>query len=107
MEIKHQKAIDQLFHAILSLQTLDECYEFFEDACTIKEIQEISQRFHVAKLLWQGKSYNEVNQKTGASTATICRVKKCLMYGNSGYRLTLERIAEKEAPDNDNNSEAR
>ena len=95
MEIMHQETIDRLFQAILSLETLEECYEFFEDACTIKEIQEISQRFDVATQLWQGKSYNEVNQKTGASTATICRVKKCLMYGNSGYRLVLERMAER------------
>ena len=96
MEIMHQETIDRLFQAILSLENLEECYEFFEDACTIKEIQEISQRFDVATQLWQGKSYNEVNQKTGASTATICRVKKCLMYGNSGYRLVLERMAERE-----------
>ena len=69
-----------------------ECDLFFEDACTIKELQEISQRFEVATLLWQGKSYNEINQITGASTATICRVKKCLVYGNSGYRIALERM---------------
>ena len=100
MEIKHQESIDQLFRAILSLQTLEECYEFFEDACTIKEIYERSQRFDVAKLLWQGQSYNEVNQKTGASTATICRVKKCLMYGNSGYKLVLDRMAEEEETTN-------
>ena len=97
MEVSRHERIDQLFEAILSLKTVDECYEFFEDACTIKELQEISQRYDVAKLLWQGESYNSVNQKTGASTATICRVKKCLMYGNSGYRLILERTAKKEA----------
>lgn len=96
MEIARHELTDQLFQAILSLQSIDECYEFFEDACTIKELQEISQRFDVAKQLWQGKSYNTINQQTGASTATICRVKKCLMYGNSGYRLILDRMAEKE-----------
>ena len=96
MDIMHRENIDRLFRAILSLENLDECYEFFEDACTIKEIQEIAQRFEVATQLWQGKSYNEVNQSTGASTATICRVKKCLMYGNSGYRVVLDRMAEKE-----------
>ena len=96
MERHHQKNIDRLFEAILSLKSMEECYEFFEDACTIKELQEISQRFEVAEQLWDGKSYNEVNQKTGASTATICRVKKCLMYGNSGYRLALDRIIKKE-----------
>ena len=96
MEIARHELMDQLFQAILSLKTIDECYEFFEDACTIKELQEISQRYDVAKLLWQGRSYNAINQKTGASTATICRVKKCLMYGNSGYRLALERTSKKE-----------
>ena len=93
MDLVHHPSTDRLFQAILSLKTLDECYEFFEDACTIKEIQEIAQRFEVAELLWQGKSYNEINQITGASTATICRVKKCLVYGNSGYKLTLDRMA--------------
>ena len=97
MEILHHETTDRLFQAILSLRSLEECYEFFEDACTIKEIQEIAQRFEVATQLWQGKSYNEINQNTGASTATICRVKKCLMYGNSGYRLVLDRMAKEEA----------
>jgi len=96
MDITRHELMDQLFQAILSLKSIEECYEFFEDACTIKELQEISQRFDVAKLLWQGQSYNSINQKTGASTATICRVKKCLMYGNSGYRLVLDRMAQKE-----------
>ena len=97
MEILHHETTDRLFQAILSLRSLEECYEFFEDACTIKEIQEIAQRFEVATQLWQGKSYNEINQNTGASTATIYRVKKCLMYGNSGYRLVLDRMAQEEA----------
>jgi len=92
MNMLHQPNIDRLFDAILSLKTKEECYEFFEDACTIKEILEIGQRFEVATLLWQGKSYGEVNQITGASTATICRVKKCLVYGNSGYKIALERL---------------
>lgn len=96
MEIERKKTFDQLFHAILSLKSVDECYEFFEDACTIRELNEISQRFDVAEKLWRGKSYNEINQDTGASTATICRVKKCLMYGNSGYRLVLDRLSGQE-----------
>ena len=83
---------EALYQAILTLQTIEDCKNFFEDACTIKEIREIAQRFEVATQLWQGKSYNEVNQSTGASTATICRVKKCLMYGSSGYRQALERM---------------
>ena len=97
MKPLHNPDVDALFDAILSLKDRDECYAFFEDACTIKEIQEIAQRFEVATQLWQGKSYNEINQNTGASTATICRVKKCLMYGNSGYRLVLDRMAQEEA----------
>lgn len=92
MELLHQKSTDRLFQAILSLRSIDECYEFFEDACTVREIDEIAQRFEVAELLWEGRSYNEINQRTGASTATICRVKKCLIYGNSGYKLTLDRM---------------
>ena len=92
MDVLRQKEVERLFQAILTLQTVEECYRFFEDACTIKEIQEIAQRFDVASQLWTGKSYQEVNQKTGASTATICRVKKCLMYGSSGYQLALERM---------------
>ncbi len=99
MDILHQENVDHLFQAILSLQTLEECYAFFEDACTIKEIQEIAQRFDVASQLWKGKSYSEINQATGASTATICRVKKCLLYGNSGYRSVLNRISPKENSD--------
>lgn len=96
MDVTHQKTAERLFQAILTLETVEECRNFFEDACTIKEIQEIAQRFDVATQLWQGKSYNEVNQDTGASTATICRVKKCLVYGNSGYKLALERLQSKE-----------
>lgn len=95
MDLQRNAAFDKLFHAILTLNAVDECYDFFEDICTIKEIQELAQRFDVADLLWAGKSYSEINQATGASTATICRVKKCLVYGNSGYQLALERMKNK------------
>ncbi len=91
MHTRQEKTVDRLFQAILSLKDVDECYDFFEDVCTIKEIQEIAQRFDVAARLWQGQNYSEVNQATGASTATICRVKKCLTYG-SGYKLALTRL---------------
>ena len=91
MTWKHRTEIDQLFNAILTLQSVEECYAFFEDACTIKEIQDIAQRLDVASHLRTGKNYHEVNQITGASTATICRVKKCLTYGD-GYRLVLDRL---------------
>lgn len=99
MNMLHHPNIDRLFDAVLSLKNKEECYEFFEDACTIKEIQEIAQRFEVATLLWQGKSYGEINQITGASTATICRVKKCLVYGNSGYKIALERMNQSDPED--------
>lgn len=87
---------DALFDAILSLQNKEECYLFFEDACTIKEIKEIAQRFQVARLLSEGQNYQEVNAKTGVSTATICRVNKCLNYGGGGYRTALDRLKKEE-----------
>lgn len=86
--------IDHLFQAILSLKSVEECYLFFEDACTIKELNEIAQRFEVACLLDEKKNYQEVNKKTGASTATICRVNKCLNYGGGGYRTAIDRLKE-------------
>ena len=92
MDVLHREAVQRFFRGILTLQTVEECGRFFEDACTIKEIEEIAQRFEVATLLHSGKSYHEINKQTGASTATICRVKKCLMYGSSGYQLALERM---------------
>ena len=87
--------VDHLFQAVLSLQTLEECYSFFEDACTIKEIQEIAQRFEVACQLEAGKNYLEVNRNTGARTATICRVNKCLHYGKDGYKTVIQRLKPK------------
>ncbi len=83
---------DNLFDAFLSLKDRKECYSFFEDICTIKEIQDIAQRLEVAKLLREGKPYNEVAKITGASTATISRVNKCITYGSGGYDLVLKRL---------------
>ena len=80
-----------LYEAILSLSSVDECAEFFEDVCTIKEIQDITQRFAVAKMLDAGDKYQEIEEKTGASTATISRVNKCLLYGSGGYRTVLKK----------------
>ena len=94
MDLYKHEATDRLFQAILTLKSEDECASFFEDACTIKEIQEISQRLEVASLLWSGKSYGEINEITGASTATICRVKKALFYGKDGYKTALSRMEE-------------
>lgn len=95
MKNLHTEAVDRLFRAILNLENIEECYNFFEDICTIKEIQDISQRLEVADLLSQNISYLEISKKTGASTATISRVNKCLIYGNDGYKTALERLKEK------------
>ena len=86
------ESTDNLFKAILSLRSIDECYDFFEDACTIKEILEISQRFEVARMLSEKKSYQTITEATGVSSATIGRVNRCLVYGSGGYRKALERI---------------
>ncbi len=83
---------DLLFEGILKLQTVDECYRFFTDICTIKELQALSQRLQVAKQLSEGRNYNEVCKDTGASSATICRVNKCLLYGDGGYKTVLDRL---------------
>ena len=83
---------DLLFEGILTLQTVEECYRFFADICTIKELQAMTQRLQVAKQLHEGRNYNEVCRDTGASSATICRVNKCLNYGDGGYRTVLERL---------------
>jgi TrpR-related protein YerC/YecD len=84
------KDCDSFFDAVLKLKNLDDCRKFFEDVCTIKELQDVSQRLEVAKLLSQGLNYQEVSKQTGASTATICRVNKCLNYGDGGYALVLD-----------------
>ncbi len=92
MEKLHTKDVDTLFKAILSLETVEECYKFFEDACTVKEILEIAQRLRAAKMLRSGANYTEVCKETGMSTATISRVSKCLEYGGGGYSIVLERL---------------
>lgn len=83
---------EAFFNAILSLQTPEECCRFFEDVATIGEVQSMAQRLQVAKLLDQGMKYAEIAERTGASTATISRVSRCLGYGADGYRLVLERM---------------
>ncbi len=90
----HTEAVNQLFQAILTLQNVDECYIFFEDACTINELLSISQRFEVARMLRDKKTYLEISKKTGASTATISRVNRSLIYGNDGYEMVLTRMGE-------------
>jgi TrpR-related protein YerC/YecD len=85
-------AVDHLFQAVLCLQTQEECYDFFEDLCTVNELLSLSQRFEVASMLKQHKTYLEIAEKTGASTATISRVNRSLNYGNDGYDLIFERL---------------
>ena len=89
------EAVDHLFDAILSLQNKEECYAFFEDICTINELKALSQRLQVAKMLRAGDSYEKIVEETGASTATISRVKRCLVYGADGYTLALDRLGAK------------
>ncbi len=86
------EAVDRLFEAILSLENKEECYSFFDDVCTVQELASIAQRLEVALLLYEGKSYVEINKLTGASTATICRVGKCVNYGSGGYKAAIERL---------------
>jgi TrpR-related protein YerC/YecD len=90
------KQLDQLFDAILSLKDREECYRFFDDIATMSEIQSISQRLQVAKMLTEGQTYNAIEQETKASTATISRVRRCINYGNDGYQMVLDRILEDE-----------
>lgn len=90
MENFHITMFDELFDAILKLKDKEDCRKFFEDVCTIKELQDISQRLEVAILLKSGKNYQEVCKITGASTATISRVNKCLNYGSGGYELVID-----------------
>ena len=84
--------VDFLFEAILNLETLEECYDFFEDLCTVTEIKSISQRIVVAKMLRDKKVYNEIVSETGASTATISRVNRSLQYGCNGYEVVFKRM---------------
>lgn len=86
---------DKLFEAILTLESIDECKRFFQDVCTIKEIQDMAQRYAVARMLSEGKFYTEIARVTGASTATISRVNKAMNYGEGGYPLVLSRTQEK------------
>ncbi len=86
------EAVDHLFDAILLLENRDECYSFFEDLCTVNELLSLSQRFEVASMLKSGKTYMEIAEKTGASTATISRVNRSLNYGNDGYDMVFSRM---------------
>ena len=88
----HTEAVDELFEAILCLKDKEECYRFFEDVCTVNELLYLSQRFEVAHMLKEKKTYLEIAEKTGASTATISRVNRSLNYGNDGYEMVFSRM---------------
>lgn len=94
MSLRHDSQTDELFGAILTLESIEECYAFFEDLCTVKEVRDMGQRLEVAKLMRAGSSYLAAQQATGASSATIGRVKRCLDYGAGGYELILHRTKE-------------
>ena len=87
-------AVDHLFQAILTLRSQEECYSFFEDVCTVNELLSLSQRYEVAKMLREKKTYLEIAEQTGASTATISRVNRSLNYGSDGYDMVFARIAQ-------------
>ncbi len=95
-------AVDQLFDAVLALQSKEECYSFFEDLCTVNELLSLSQRFEVAAMLKNHNTYLEIAEKTGASTATISRVNRSLNYGNDGYEMIFERLKDRYAQKNPN-----
>jgi len=86
---------DKLFEAILLLDNIEECYDFFEDICTISEIKAMAQRLEVARMLREGKTYTEISERTGASTATISRINRALNYGADGYKKILDRMYNK------------
>ena len=88
------ESLDRLFEAIMKLGSVEECYDFFEDVCTIKELKDMGQRLDVALLLSKGKNYQEISEKTNVSTATISRVSKCLNYGSGGYKKAIENLGE-------------
>ena len=94
MDKLRSEAMDRLFEVILSLKDVDECYAFFEDLCTVKELKDLSQRVDVARFLNQNLRYQEVAARTTVSSATISRVKKCLDYGTGGYKMVLQRLGE-------------
>ena len=99
MSPHHTDTMKRLFQAMLLLKNEEECSAFLEDLCTIRELQDLSQRLEVAEMLGTGKNYQEISKATGASTATICRVSKCLSYGDGGYKTVIQRL--EEAGEND------
>lgn len=93
---RRNETIDALYDAILSLETREECYDFFEDLCTVKEISDMAQRLEAAKLLLDGSTYEQIVKTVEISTATISRINRCIQYGTGGYRQTIEKVREKQ-----------
>ena len=93
---RRNETIDALFDAILSLETREECYDFFEDLCTVKEISDMAQRLEAAKLLLDGSTYEQIVKTVEISTATISHINRCIQYGTGGYRQTIEKVREKQ-----------
>ena len=96
MQSYYSEAMDALFRSILLIHTEEECRAFFEDLCTIKELQDMAQRLETARLLYNGKNYQEISREVGISSTTISRVSKCLNYGGGGYETVIERLEELE-----------
>lgn len=94
--MNHSPSADRLFEAILSLKDIDECYNFFEDLCTITELRDMCQRLDTAFLIDEGESYQKISEQIGVSTATISRVSRCLNYGAGGYRSVIDRMKEEQ-----------
>ena len=90
--MKRSEAMDRLFQSFLKLETVDECYAYFEDLCTVKELQDMAQRLDAAILLSQGLSYQKITEQVAISTATIGRVSKCLNYGTGGYKTAIDKL---------------
>lgn len=90
----HTAEIERLFKAITRIENEEECFAFFEDLCTVKEIQDMSQRFETALMLKDGKSYSEISNEVGVSSATIGRVNKCLNYGTGGYDSVISKLGD-------------
>ena len=92
-------ATTALFEAILSLQSMEECYTFFEDLCTMKELADMAQRLEAAKMLLDGKTYEQIVKSVEISTATISRINRCIQYGNGGYELIIDRVKQNAQPE--------
>ena len=92
MSLPHSNQTDELFRSILLLNNIDDCYRYFEDLCTVKEISDMAQRLEAAKLLLGGSTYDQIVKAVEISTATISRINRCIQYGSGGYRDTIEKV---------------